>query len=190
MSDPKEIVSYWVDEVGPGQWYSSSKALDGDIRKRFEADWDRAMAGEYDHWICSSESALALLILLDQFPRNMFRNTSKAFASDAKALAKCKKALSLGHDQKITGSKRQFFYMPLMHSENLTDQDKCVRLMKLNMEGDDNLIHAKAHREIIRKFGRFPYRNDALERRSSPHETDFIDNQGYQKILQDLSASA
>lgn len=177
----EDVVSFWMNEVGPSRWYASDEALDAEIRERFTPLWRRAHAGELDDWMLRPNSALALLILLDQFPRNMFRGKPEAFVSDARALAVAKKAIAMGHDLSIDEPERQFFYLPLMHSENLTDQDRCVRLIMTRMPktGDVNLPHARAHREVIRRFGRFPYRNEALGRASTAPEAEYLDQGGY-----------
>jgi uncharacterized protein (DUF924 family) len=132
--------------------------------------------------------ALAYLILADQFSRNMFRDTGQAFASDRAARAVAKAAIAKRWDMAIDEPARQFFYMPLMHSESLCDQDRCVRLMKERMHetGAQNLLHARVHREIIRKFGRFPHRNKALRRETTPAEARFIEAGGYGEMLRAL----
>ena len=121
----------------------------------------------------------------------MFRDSGKAFASDKLARAAAKVAINKGWDLKIDGPARQFFYMPLMHSECLSDQERCVRLMKERMPGDvkNHLLHAKAHREVIRLFGRFPTRNEALARRNTTPEAAFVDQGGYRKALEMVSAA-
>ena len=142
-------------------------------------------------WLTYPSGTLAYIILTDQFSRNMFRDTGKAFASDRLARAAAKVAISRRWDMKIDGMARQFFYMPLMHSECLVDQDRCVRLMKQRMPdgGVANLVHAKAHREVIRQFGRFPTRNVALSRESSVPEAAFVSDGGYRKALELVSAA-
>ncbi len=190
MSNPDEILSFWLDEVGPDGWYKADEDLDNEIRKRFEDDWNRAMDGSNAMWLTYASGALAYIILTDQFSRNMFRGTGKAFASDKVALAAAKLSIAHGFDMKIDEPARQFFYTPLMHSECLTDQDRCVRLMSSRMgdTGARNLVHAKAHREIIRKFGRFPTRNDALARQTSGIEAAFVHDGGYRKTLELFAA--
>ncbi len=191
MVKPEEILAYWLDEVGPEGWYKGGAALDQEIRDRFEKDWERAVEGSYALWLTYPTGTLAYIILTDQFPRNMFRDTSRAFSSDRLARAAAKVAISRGWDVKIDGMARQFFYMPLMHSECLADQDRSVRLIKERMPdgGEANLIHAKAHREVIRLFGRFPTRNAALERATTPNEADFVETGGYRKALEMVSAA-
>ena len=141
-------------------------------------------------WLTYPSGTLAYIILMDQFPRNMFRNDGRAFVSDRSARAAAKIAVTRNWDMKISEPARSFFYMPLVHSENLIDQDRAVRLMctRLPEMGASNLLHAKAHREIIRKFGRFPFRNEALDRDTTPQEQAFIDGGGYGAVLQSLQA--
>lgn len=191
MANPEDILAFWLDEIGPKGWYDGSAALDAQIRERFETDWSRAMQGCCAAWLTHAHGALAYIILTDQFPRNMFRGSGRAFSSDAIALAAAKQSIARGYDMRIEEPARQFFYMPLMHSENLTDQDRCVRLMKtrLPQTGQANLKHAKAHREVIRKFGRFPYRNEALDRSTTGPEAAFEDQGGYRRALE-ITASA
>ncbi|MCH2164289.1 MAG: DUF924 domain-containing protein [Marinovum sp.] len=188
MVTPERILSFWLDEVGTEGWYRQDDALDAAIKSEFEEAWNSAMEGAFALWLTYPSGALAYLILTDQFSRNMFRGSSKAFASDAAALAVAKKAIAQGYDKKIDAPARQFFYMPLMHAENLCDQERCVRLMHERLGSEDNLLHARVHREIIRKFGRFPYRNDALERRASEGEMAFVANGGYAQTLEALRA--
>lgn len=177
----QDVNAFWLTEVGPEKWYSTDDALDEDIRERFTPLWRRAAAGELDSWIVRPESALALLILTDQFPRNMYRGDKTAFSTDCMALAHAKKAIALGHDLSVDEPARQFFYLPLMHSECLVDQDRCVRLIMTRMPktGANNLPFAKEHRDVIRKFGRFPYRNAALGRSSSEDEEAYLQDNGY-----------
>ena len=188
MVTPEEVLSFWLDEIGPSGWYMASDDLDQQIRDRFEAAWNGAMQGRYALWLTYPSGALAYIILLDQFPRNMFRGSGKAFASDRFALAAAKQAIGKQWDLKIDEPARQFYYMPLMHSENLSDQDRCVRLMSDRMPqgGASNLLHARAHREVIRTFGRFPYRNDALSRQYTPQERGYVDGGGYGSTVEAL----
>jgi uncharacterized protein (DUF924 family) len=188
MITPEDVLSFWLDEVGPSGWYKSEEALDQEIRDRFGTAWEGAMEGRHALWLTYPSGTLAYVVLLDQFPRNMFRNTGNAFASDRFALAAAKQAISKNWDVKIDEPARQFFYMPLMHSENLADQDRCVRLMldRMPEHGASNLLHARAHREVIRKFGRFPYRNTALGRHSSASEANYVSGGGYGSTVEEL----
>jgi uncharacterized protein (DUF924 family) len=182
----EQILAFWFDEIGTDQWYNGSPELDATIRQKFETVWGFAARGELDQWICEPLTSLALLIVLDQFPRNMFRGDRKAFATDGKALRAAKEAINLKHDQRLDMPGRQFFYLPFMHSENGPDQERGVRLF-LFSEADTELLHARAHRWIIRRFGRFPYRNAALGRKSTPAEEEFIAQGGYTLALQEVS---
>ena len=186
------ILDFWLKDVGPSGWYQVSDELDQTIRDRFTAEWQAAARGDYHSWKSCPNKSLALVILLDQFPRNMFRGDKRAFATDKKARCATAFALHAGFDMRTPEPERQFYYLPLMHSECLTDQERCVRLMMTRMPegGEANLIHAKVHREIIRMFGRFPFRNEALSRAFTLPETAFLADGGYQKIMEDLQATA
>jgi uncharacterized protein (DUF924 family) len=192
MIGPDEVLRFWLDEVGPSGWYEVSESLDETIRKTFLPAWKSAREGSFSLWLTYPSGALAYTVLLDQFPRNMFRGKAEAFATDRVALAAAKVSINKGWDMKIDEPARQFFYMPLMHSENLCDQERCIRLMKERMPetGESNLLHAKAHREVIRKFGRFPYRNDALDRRATATEIDYVSRGGYGETVRALQAAS
>jgi len=191
MVGPEEILNYWLDEVGPDKWYAQEDALDTEIRKRFLPTWEGAQTGRFSMWLTYPSGSLAYIILNDQFPRNMFRGEAKAFSSDRAALAAAKSAVDRGWDMKIDEPARQFFYMPLMHSENLCDQDRCVRLLceRMPQGGASNLLHARAHREVIRTFGRFPFRNTALARPATGAEADYVSAGGYGQTLRALQAA-
>jgi uncharacterized protein (DUF924 family) len=192
MVTPENILNYWLDEVGPKGWYQGSDELDAQIRDKFLDSWQGAMEGRHAMWLTYPSGALAYVVLLDQFPRNMFRGSERAFASDKVALAAAKQAVNRGWDMKIDEPARQFFYLPMMHSESLCDQDRCIRLMsdRMPVSGGGNLTHAQAHREIIRRFGRFPYRNDALSRRTTDAEAEFMQTGGYASVLRDINVAA
>ena len=153
--------------------------------------WEQAMEGKFSLWLTYPSGALAYCILLDQFSRNMFRGQAKAFSADRGALAAAKSAIHYKWDLRIDEPARQFFYLPLMHSENLPDQDRCVRLIKTRLQdtGGSSLEHAKAHREVIRMFGRFPFRNDALSRPYTDPERIFSENGGYENALNQPEAA-
>jgi len=192
MMGPEDVLKFWLDEVGEKSWYATDPELDAQITEKFHGTWLGACEGRYSLWLTYPSGALAYIILMDQFSRNMFRGADQAFASDAAALAASKSAINKGWDLRIDAPARQFFYMPLMHSENLCDQDRCVRLMCQRMPdgGGSNLLHARVHREVIREFGRFPYRNEALGRASTQSEIAFIQNGGYGKIMERLQAKS
>lgn len=192
VTDPQQVTDYWCREVDRATWYNPSEGMDDEIRDRFGAMWEAARHGACDSWIVAPQSALALVILLDQFPRNMFRGTAEAFSTDHAALAAAKHAIELGWDLRLPEPERQFFYLPLMHSECACDQDRCVRLMLTRMPqtGESNLLHARAHREVIRAHGRFPTRNAALGRPDTPAEREFLETGGYGAIVNGLRDQA
>lgn len=181
MVTVEQVLSFWLDEVGPSGWYDGGEELDQKIRDTFLDAWEQARDGTYGLWLTYPSGALAYIILMDQFPRNMFRGDARSFATDPFALAAAKSAIDKKWDLKIDEPARQFFYMPLMHSENLCDQERCVRLMceRMPESGRSNLLHAKAHREVIRQFGRFPYRSAALSRPTTATEKEYLANGGY-----------
>ena len=185
-AEAEEVLAFWLDEVGPVGWYQGGEALDATCRERFLATWERGRAGALDAWTCAPRSALGLIVLLDQLPRNMFRGHARSFASDAKARAVAKGAIERGFDAKIEGKARQFFYLPLMHSEVVSDQERAVRLFALRFEDKEQLTHAQAHRWVIRSFGRFPYRNAALGRTTTPAEAEFLAAGGYAAALREV----
>ena len=190
MVHPQEVLKFWLDHVGEDGWYKADDAIDAQITKRFMSAWEAARDGGLSMWLTYPSGALAYLILTDQFSRNMFRGEAAAFALDPVALAVAKRAICKGWDMKIDAPARQFFYLPLMHSENLCDQDRCIRLLveRMPQQGAGNLIHAQAHREVIRQFGRFPYRNAALSRDDTRAETAYAAQGGYGAILRALQA--
>lgn len=189
---PDLVLNFWLDELEPKDWYLGGDALDQTIRDRFLDAWHEAMQGAFGLWLTHPSGALAYLILMDQFPRNMFRGTGESFASDQSARAAAKSAIAQDFDLRIDEPARQFFYLPLMHSESLIDQDRAVRLICSRMPegGAETLLHARAHREIIRRFGRFPFRNDALGRATTPAEAQFIEGGGYGEIVRQLRDAA
>lgn len=192
MTGPSDVLSFWLDEVGPKGWYDQDEALDQAIRDRFEETWTRSTEGALSLWLTYPSGVLAYIILTDQFPRNMFRGQGKAFSTDRVALAAAKSAIDRNWDMKIDEPARQFFYLPLMHSENLCDQERCVRLIceRMPEHGAENLIHARAHRDIIRRFGRFPYRNDALSRTPTPPEAAYVAAGGYGATMRELQEAS
>jgi uncharacterized protein (DUF924 family) len=173
MAVAHEIVAFWR-EAGPDKWFDNDAAFDQEIRQRFLAVHEAAVRGECEAWAENGEGALALLILFDQFPRNMFRDSPRAFATDILARAVATKALAAGFDQATAKEMRQFFYLPFMHSESLADQDRCVALYAAL--GDPDLSkYAIGHRDVIARFGRFPRRNLALGRDTTGAEQEYLD---------------
>lgn len=191
MKGPEQILEFWLDKVGEQGWYIQDKALDQEIRDKFLTTWEAACQGKFSMWLTYPTGALAYIVLTDQFPRNMFRGDARAFETDALARAVAKKAIDMKWDMKIDEPARQFFYLPLMHSENLCDQERCIRMFMDHMPetGMANLLHARAHREVIRLFGRFPFRNEALGRHSTCAEKDYVSAGGYGSTVRYLQAA-
>jgi|SRR6185312_101591 len=169
---PADIVTFWR-EAGPDKWFAADHAFDLTVRSKFFAAHEAAARGELAAWQDDSEGALALVLLFDQFPRNMFRGEARAFATDAMARAVAERALARGFDQATDLTMRPFFYLPLMHSEAPVDQDRCVRLYEA-LGDAEQLRYAREHRDVIRKFGRFPHRNNALGRATTQGEREFL----------------
>lgn len=190
VRSPQEVLSFWLEEIDRKQWYVADEALDAAIRDRFGATWTAAMAGQLEGWRCGPANTLAYLIVTDQFSRNMFRGTAAAFATDARALRAATRAVAQGWDQAVEWPVRQFFFMPFSHSEILQDQERAVRLFMLRSTEDPDLTHSRAHRWVIRKFGRFPYRNAALKRRTTARENDFLSAGGYSAAVEAVREAA
>jgi uncharacterized protein (DUF924 family) len=172
-----EVVKFWT-EAGPDRWFTKDDAFDAEIRRRFLATYEAAADGKLAAWETTAEGALALMILLDQFPRNMFRGSARAFATDAQARAITAAALLRGFDAQVPADLRGFFYLPFEHSENMADQERGIALY--TAAGDaDNLKWAQIHHDIIQRFGRFPHRNAVLGRTTTPEEQAFLDGGGF-----------
>jgi len=186
----EKVLKFWLDDVGPEGWYASTPDLDQTIHNQFFEIWQEIMQGKHGMWLTYPSGALAYIIVTDQFSRNMFRGTAQSFASDRAALCAAKSSIGQDWDLRIDVPARQFFYMPLMHSENLSDQERCVRLMKSRFPQDpSNLIHAQVHRQVIRQFGRFPYRNQALNRKDTQPEIAYLAAGGYGLTYQQMTAA-
>lgn len=175
--DPQRVVDFWR-EIGPDGWFRKDPELDRTIANRFGDLYERAARGSLDDWADEPNGALALVILLDQFPRNMFRDTPRAFATDDKALKLAHAALARGDQDHVGEDINQFLAMPLMHSEALADQEACVRWME--EIGEENVSFAVEHRDIIKRFGRFPHRNAVLGRATTDEERRFLEEGGFQ----------
>lgn len=172
---PRHIIEFWYSERMRPRWFSSTPEVDAEIRSKFEHLWLQAGKGELDGWKASGEGCLALAVVLDQFPLNMFRGKAISFSTEQQAVACSKYCISQGYDREIPLDKVVFLYMPLMHSENLADQDLAVKLFEqANLV--NNLRFARHHRELIRKFGRFPHRNTILGRNSSTEEIEYLNS--------------
>lgn len=171
--DPQTIERFWFADDMRQAWFRSTPTLDAEIRERFHDVWQHAARGELDDWADTPEGALALVVVLDQFPLNMFRDVPEAFSTEAAALAVARRAVDTGFDQALSPERRAFLYMPFMHSEDLADQERAVALFEA-ARLSDNLRFARHHREIIRRFGRFPHRNGILGRQSTPEEIAYL----------------
>ena len=184
-----DVLNFWIDEVGIERWYMSTTELDEEITRRFGDAYSDARDGLLDHWQDDARGSLALLLLLDQFPRNMFRGDARAFATDSKARSVARAAVERGQDMEIEGAERQFFYLPFEHSESLDDQEYGLEKYSAGMpDAALSLLHMRAHLEIIREFGRFPFRNEALRRDSTEAEKRFMADGGYMNFVDELEA--
>ena len=178
---PHEVVAFWV-AAGPRRWFKKDPAFDAAIRARFEPLHLQASRGEHGPWRRTPEGALALLLLLDQFPRNLYRGSAHAFATDPLARSTAEAAVADGFDQQVEPALRPFFYLPFEHAERLEDQDRSVALCQAHRDatGDEETLRwAVLHRDIIKRFGRFPHRNAVFGRRTSVEEQAFLDEGGF-----------
>jgi uncharacterized protein (DUF924 family) len=169
----RKVLDFWFSDEVEKRWFDSGPEFDSEIREKFGDLYDLAFEGELSGWTATAESALALVILFDQFPRNMFRGSPKAYQSDEQAREVSRVALANAFDQQRSQKERAFFYLPLMHSEDLLDQTECVQLYR-RMKDEENLKYAIEHHDIIARFGRFPHRNVILGRQSSDEEQEFL----------------
>jgi uncharacterized protein (DUF924 family) len=178
---PADVTGFWLS-AGPKKWFAKSAAFDDAIRLRFEPTHHAAARGEYAAWAAEPDGALALLLLFDQFPRNLYRGGAHAFATDPLARAIAGRAVDTGLDRGVADPLRPFFYLPFEHAEDLADQDRSVALFEAHdaETGDvESLRWAVLHRDVIRRFGRFPHRNAALGRTTTPEEQAFLDEGGF-----------
>lgn len=176
----RDVLDFWFEEIPPSRWFNSDASFDADIRARFLTGCEGLAAADTPHeWEQTPEGALGYVIALDQFPRNMFRGSSKSFAWDHLSLAAAKRAITAGHDMALPEVQRRFFYMPFMHAEDLADQNRCVALCETRLTEQETAGHARAHRDTIAEFGRFPHRNAVLGREASAAETSYLENGGY-----------
>ncbi len=177
VARPEEIFLFWKD-AGADKWFSSDPAFDAEVRARFTETYEAGMRGELDGWERSAYGAFALVILFDQFPRNMFRGTPQAFATDEKAKQIAERAIAGGRDRAVDPEVHTFFYLPYMHSELLADQERCVALMAKSGK-QENIKYAEIHRDAIERFGRFPHRNAILGRKPTPEEIAYLQGGGF-----------
>lgn len=173
---PADIIGFWR-AAGPKKWFNKDAAFDAEITARFLPTYEVAAAGELNDWESTAEGALALLLLLDQFPRNMFRGDKRAFATDPLARAVADRAITRGFDR-VFPAERGFFYLPFEHSELMADQERCLDLCRATGNAD-SLKWAELHADVIRRFGRFPHRNSILGRETTAEERQFLDNGGF-----------
>lgn len=171
------LLTFW-GEAGFKHWFSKDTAFDETFRARFLELHEAAAKGELQGWLERAESALALVLLLDQFPRNSFRGTARMFATDALALAAAKSAVASGFDEQVDASLRVFFYLPFEHAEDLAEQERCVELCE-RLSNTEYTKYAVTHRDVIRRFGRFPHRNEVLGRETTREEQAFLASGGF-----------
>lgn len=173
---PSDVIAFW-SEAGPSRWFAKDETFDRRFRETFMEAYQAARRGDLDDWQRTPGGALALILLLDQFPRNAFRGTPRMYASDAKALKAAEVAIAAGHDRHIDADLRLFFYLPFAHSEALADQERSVALC-CDLD-EKSLAHAEGHRDIVKRFGRFPHRNRILGRTTTTEEQRFLDDGGF-----------
>ena len=176
LPDALSVIQFWND-AGPKLWFAKDESFDERFRSRFLALHEAAARGELAAWAETAEGVLALILLLDQFPRNAFRGTQRMYTTDAQARAVADTAIAAGLDGAVPPDLRVFVYLPFGHSETLAEQERCVALTR--PLGQPNLAHAEGHRDIIRRFGRFPHRNAILGRATTPDEQHYLDQGGY-----------
>ncbi len=176
MRDTKnEIIHFWFEETEPQLWFQNNAEFDTEVKERFGVTYDMAKDGLCNDWNVDEEGALALCLLLDQFPRRIYRGSAAAFETDEKALLVAKQAVSKSFDQLLSPEKRFFIYLPFEHSENMSDQKRNLDLFK-SMERENPIAYRTAQRRfaVFERFGRFPERNAALERESTPEELEYL----------------
>ena len=180
MRDAKsEVLDFWFDETAPVQWFQKNEEFDALVKKRFHDVYERAINLTYADWRNSPDGVLALCIILDQFPRNMFRNMPQSFATDAMALDIARDAIQKGFDQVLSPVQRRFLYLPFEHSEKIEDQRRAVALFETMREVDPlGYEYALRHLHTIKRFGRFPHRNAILGRENTPEEKLYLEEPG------------
>lgn len=173
----QEVLDFWFDAANKKRWFRSTPEFDKDIRERFEPIYKKAMGGGCDHWLETADGALALCIVLDQFPLNMYRGQIESYWGQPKAAEISKRAIEQGLDLLLPKDRVAFLYMPLMHSEHLADHDQSVQLFA-TAGLTENHRFARHHRDIIKRFGRFPHRNKTLGRESTEEEIEWLNTKG------------
>ncbi len=182
-----QVLDFWLREIGEDGWYKGGAEIDAACG-RFLPLVEAARDGGLLDWLDGPQGALAYLLVTDQFPRNLYRGSALSFASDARARSVARQAVDAGWDMALPEPQRQFCYMPLMHSEEIADQDLCIRLFAARMPGI-HVLHARAHREVIARFGRFPFRNAALGRQTTAEEQAFLDEGAYPALVKAMQAA-
>ena len=177
MDEAEAVIAFWFAPGLDERWFVADPAFDAEIRERFQPLVERAAAGDCDDWIGSPRGALALCLLLDQFPRNIWRGSPLAYACDAKAREVSRAVIAAGLDRQLPAQQRPFLYLPFEHSEDLADQERCVALMH-DLDDEELLDYARRHRDIVARFGRFPHRNVVLGRESTAEEVEFLQQPG------------
>ena len=172
VATPDEVIAFWR-EAGPDRWFAKDTAFDQACRDRFTLTYEAAARGDLAEWELTPEGALAGVLLLDQFPRNMFRGTRRAYATDHAALMTADRAIERGYDQRVDPAFRRFFYLPFMHSESVRHQERSVALNE-SLGDPDSITWARHHHAIVARFGRFPHRNEILGRETTPEEAQFL----------------
>lgn len=174
---PEEVIDYWFETLSPDDWYGPPPEVDAEIARRFGDLYERLSEDVPDAWLRNPQGRLAAILVLDQFPRNIYRGSPRAFATDEKALALSKDAIAAGADKALPPEQRAFLYMPFQHTETLADQRRSLELFEA-LGNPENLDFAVRHYEIIERFGRFPHRNAVLGRVSTPEELAFLEQPG------------
>lgn len=178
MARPREVLDFWFG-AGPDKWFAKDEAFDAEIRRRFGAAHAAAAGGQFDGWMSEAPGALALIIVLDQFSRNLHRGDHRAFMQDAMALARAEEAIDRRFDVEVPVTARKWFYMPFMHAEDLEAQRRGLEFFRHRLDDPETLRFAEEHADIIARFGRFPHRNAILGRVTSPQEQAFLDSGGF-----------
>lgn len=170
-----DVLDFWYAPETAKKWFNSTPEFDLEIKQRFESLWELAAANQLNEWQHTPQGSLALCIVMDQFPLNMFRGDAKSYQTEAQSIEVAKVAIAMGYDEEIEVEKVSFLYMPLMHSESLADQELCVSCFDKRAL-QNNLRFAKHHRDLIIEFGRFPHRNALLNRKSTPEEISYLNS--------------
>lgn len=169
----QEILAFWFSEEVRPRWFNSTPEFDSLLRDHYESTWEQARCGSYDFWAQEANSALALVIVLDQFPLNMFRQDARQYSTESHARRIASEAIELGLDKKLEPAQQAFLYLPFMHSESLLDQKRSLQLYE-EAGLEDNLRFARHHHDVVKRFGRFPHRNETLGRDSTAEEIEYL----------------